>query len=82
MPLARTWAFVCEKMGRSAHAFVRATVHHLPMDDWGSLHLIEDDLSETWVDDLAGDGLRAIEDYLAKHLAFLTFLDEAPAQEA
>ncbi|MGZ4292527.1 MAG: hypothetical protein ACXVQQ_08015 [Gaiellaceae bacterium] len=49
------------------------------MDDRGTLHLIEDDLSESWVDDLAGDGVTAIERYLAKHLAFLTYLDEASA---
>jgi hypothetical protein len=47
------------------------------MDDCGTLHLIEADLSETWVDDLARDGVRELERYLAKHLAFLTFLDEA-----
>ena len=41
------------------------------MDERGVLHLIEDDLSETWVEDWAGVGVAAIEDYLAKHLAFL-----------
>jgi hypothetical protein len=49
------------------------------MDDSGILHRIEDDLSETWVEELAVDGVRAIESYLAKHLAFLTYLDDAPA---
>jgi hypothetical protein len=47
------------------------------MDERGILHRIEDDLSETWVDEWAGDGVQAIESYLAKHLAFLSFLDEA-----
>ena len=47
------------------------------MDDYGALHLIQDDLSETWVADLAREGVDAIERYLAKHLAFLTYLDEA-----
>ena len=51
----------------------------IPRMDGSILHLIEDDLSETWVDELAGDGVRAIERYLAKHLAFLTYLDEASA---
>ena len=46
------------------------------MDERGVLHLIEDDLSETWVEDWAGNGVDAIEDYLAKHLAFLTYLDD------
>ena len=66
------------EMGRSAHASVRATVDHRQMDDCGILHLIEDDLSETWVDDLARDGVRAIERYLAKHLAFLPFSTKPP----
>jgi hypothetical protein len=47
------------------------------MDVRGTLHLIEDDLGETWVADWAGEGVEAIEAYLAKHLAFLTFLDDA-----
>jgi hypothetical protein len=49
------------------------------MDEDAILHLIEDDLSDTWVDDAARDGVDAIERYLAKHLAFLTYLDEASA---
>ena len=49
------------------------------MDERGILHRIEDDLSETWVEDLAAGGVQAIETYLAKHLAFLTFLDDTPA---
>jgi hypothetical protein len=44
----------------------------------GILHRIEDDLTETWVEDLASDGVDTIEAYLAKHLAFLTYLDETP----
>ncbi len=43
----------------------------------GILHRIEDDLSETWVADLASSGVDEIETYLAKHLAFLTYLDDA-----
>ena len=49
------------------------------MEDRGILHRIEDDLSEAWVEEWAGSGVLAIEDYLAKHLAFLTFLDEPSA---
>ena len=67
------------KDGRSAHASVRATDDHRPMDDCGILHRIGDDLSETWIEDWAGAGVQAIVDYLAKHLAFLSFLDEASA---
>jgi hypothetical protein len=47
------------------------------MDDGGLLHRIDDDLSETWIEDWAESGVQAIENYLAKHLAFLSFLDEA-----
>ncbi len=66
-------------MGRSAHAPAGETVDHRTMDEGGILHLIEDDLSETWVGDAAREGVDAIERYLAKHLAFLTYLDEASA---
>jgi hypothetical protein len=47
------------------------------MDDSGILHRIEDDLTDTWVEDLAKNGVQSLEAYLAKHLAFLTFLDES-----
>jgi len=43
------------------------------------LHQIEDDLSETWLEDSAGAGVAEIEALLAKHAAFLSFLD---AQES
>ena len=49
------------------------------MDDRGTLHIVEDDLSETWVEDWAAAGVAAIEDYLSKHLAFLNFLEDAAA---
>ena len=49
------------------------------MEDRGILHRIDDDLTDTWLEDWAEEGVRAIEDYLAKHLAFLSFLDEASA---
>ena len=39
------------------------------------LHSIADDLSETWVEDWAGAGVAEIEAYLAKHAAFLAFLE-------
>jgi hypothetical protein len=41
------------------------------------IHRIEDDLSPNWVERWAETGVQAIEDYLAKHLAFLSFLDDA-----
>jgi hypothetical protein len=66
-------------MGRTAHANIRPGADHRSMNDHGILHRIEDDLAEGWVEDLASSGVDAIEAYLAKHLAFLTYLDEASA---
>jgi hypothetical protein len=43
------------------------------------LHQIEDDLSDTWLEDWAGAGVAEIEALLAKHAAFLRFLE---AQES
>lgn len=44
------------------------------MSDRG-LHHIEDDLSETWLEDWAGAGIAELEAYLAKHAAFHGFLE-------
>jgi hypothetical protein len=62
-------------MGRTAYANVRCQVDHSCMEDSGILHRIQDDLSERWVEEWAGGGVQAIETYLAKHLAFLSYLD-------
>jgi hypothetical protein len=43
------------------------------------LHQIEDDLSETWLEDWAGAGVLEIEALLAKHAAFLSFLESQEA---
>ena len=43
------------------------------------LHFIADDLSETWIEDWAGAGVAEIEEYLAKHAAFLSFLESQEA---
>jgi hypothetical protein len=40
------------------------------------LHRIEDDLGNTWIEDWAGAGVAEIEEYLAKHAAFLSFLED------
>ena len=45
------------------------------MDD-GTLHCIEDELGERWLEDWAVEGVVAIEEFLAKHQAFHTFLDD------
>jgi hypothetical protein len=62
-------------MSHSAHGAVRGLCRYLrPMSDRG-LHRIEDDLSETWLEDWAGAGVAEIEALLAKHAAFLRFLE-------
>jgi len=63
-------------MGRSAHARAGRTVDDRLMDECGTFHRIEDDLSDEWVADWAQNGVQAIEDYLAKHLAFQAFLED------
>ena len=55
-------------------------VDHPGMSERG-LHRIEDDLAETWVEDWVGAGVAEIEEFLAKHAAFLSFLDNS-AQDA
>jgi hypothetical protein len=55
-------------------ATTRVGVDHSAMSERG-LHHIEDDLAETWLEDWAGAGVAEIEDFLAKHAAFLSFLD-------
>jgi hypothetical protein len=55
-----------------------APADHVPMSERG-LHYIADDLSETWVEDWAGAGVAEIEAYLAKHAAFLAFLETREA---
>ena len=52
---------------------------HLGMSERG-LHHIEDDLSETWLEDWVGAGVAELEDYLAKHAAFLSFLESREAK--
>lgn len=47
---------------------------HWDMSERG-FHYIEDDLSETWVEDWAGAGVAEIEALLAKHADFLRFLE-------
>ncbi len=46
------------------------------MEPVGMLYSIEDDLTEDWLARLAGDGVAELESYLAKHLAFLAFLED------
>ena len=46
------------------------------MDDRG-IHRIEDELGEHWLTRWIDGGIAEIEAYLAKHAAFLSFLDTA-----
>ena len=55
-------------------AAVRAGVDHCRMSERG-LHRIEDDLADSWLEDWAGAGVAEIEEFLAKHAAFLSFLE-------
>ena len=64
-------------MGRSAHVHLRPGFDHGGMDERGILHKIEDDLAESWVERWAEGGVGEIEAYLAKHLAFETYLDDS-----
>ena len=47
---------------------------HARMSERG-LHRIEDDLAESWLEDWAGAGVAEIEEFLAKHAAFLRFIE-------
>jgi hypothetical protein len=49
------------------------------MNDRG-FHFIEDDLADTWVEDWAGVGVRELEALLAKHAAFLGYLEASEAE--
>jgi hypothetical protein len=49
------------------------------MDERGTFHRIEEDLTPNWVEEWAAEGVEAIEEYLAKHLAFLSYLDDVAA---
>ncbi len=59
-------------------AVVRSSPDHSHMSDRG-LHHIQDELSDTWLEDWAGAGVAEIETYLAKHAAFLRYLETEEA---
>lgn len=54
-------------------AVVRLDPDHSGMER--GLHHIQDELTDTWLEDWAGAGLAEIEAYLAKHAAFLSYLE-------
>jgi hypothetical protein len=43
------------------------------------LHRIEDELGENWLEQWLEHGLTLLEAYLAKHAAFLAYLETRPA---
>ena len=45
------------------------------MSDRG-FHWIESDLHDTWLEDWIGVGISELEAYLAKHAAFVAFLEK------
>jgi hypothetical protein len=59
-------------------AFVRFQAEHIVMDE-RSLHEIQDDLTDTWLEEWAGAGVAEVEEYLAKHAAFLSYLESREA---
>jgi hypothetical protein len=65
-------------VSRSAHGSQGLHADQLAMSERG-MHHIADDLSETWIEDWAGAGVAEIETYLAKHAAFLLFLESQKA---
>jgi hypothetical protein len=54
----------------------RDRADHSSMSDRG-FHQIEADLEDSWLEDWAGVGIAELEAYLAKHAAFLTYLENA-----
>ncbi len=48
------------------------------MNDRG-LYQIQDDLRDTWLEDWSDAGVVEIESYLAKHAAFLSYLETREA---
>ena len=68
-------------MGRSAYDCGHAVVDNGGMDD-RALHLIDECLSEDWVDSWAAGVIVEIEAYLAKHAAFDAYLGEHDLADA
>jgi hypothetical protein len=67
-------------MSHSAHGAVRRACRYFWLMSERGLHQIEDDLSETWLEDWAGAGVAEIEALLAKHAAFLSYLESLDAK--
>ena len=59
-------------------AVVRSGRNHFGMEE-RRLHQIQDELTDGWLEDWAGAGVAEIEAYLAKHAAFLSYLETQEA---
>ena len=59
-------------------AVVRFRPDHFRMDE-RNIYEIQDDLTDTWLEDWAGTGVAEVEAYLAKHAAFLSYLETREA---
>ena len=59
-------------------ANVRLQPDHSSMDE-RNIYEIQDDLTENWLEDWAGVGVAEVEAYLAKHAAFLSYLETREA---
>ena len=51
---------------------------HSDMDE-RNVYEIQADLTDTWLEDWAGAGVVEVEEYLAKHAAFLSYLETREA---
>jgi hypothetical protein len=49
------------------------------MEDQRGLHRIEDELGESWLREWLEQGLATLEAYLAKHAAFVDYLEAEPS---
>lgn len=52
------------------------------MKEVPQLHIIEEDLSENWVEDYAAQGIKEVQVFLDKHQAFFAYIYEQDAQAA
>ena len=59
-------------------AVLRLRADHAVMDN-RNVYEIQDDLTDTWLEDWAGAGVVEVEEYLAKHAAFLSYLETREA---
>jgi hypothetical protein len=59
-------------------AIRRIRADHCGMDE-RNIYEIQDDLTDTWLEDWAGTGVAEVEAYLAKHAAFLSYLETREA---